>query len=207
VGHRRDLGLTDAIESNQESALSSLEVSATWLLLSYQLLFPTTQHIDNIFQRLQRTHLDLQQYQENMLSLQQQQQLLHELQHTRSQQSSSSLSHHHHHHQQQQQQQQESSSSQNETVKSFRSSPSFRDHSTNSGRPQDSSSDSEGSQGCASFVRADLQTTRRTGSSSASASSLPSSVASSQEFQGRWTGSEAESPAQSLVLESGFHLR
>jgi hypothetical protein len=59
--------------------LSSLEVSATWLLLSYQLLFPTTQHIDNIFQRLQRTHLDLQQYQENMLSLQQQQQLLHEL--------------------------------------------------------------------------------------------------------------------------------
>ena len=143
---------------------------------------------------------------------QQQQQQQHELRHTQSQQSSSSH------------QQHDSSISsgrvvkQNETLKSFNSSPSFRDYSKNmASRQEDSSSDSDSNQSCTSFVRADVHTTRRTDkeySSSASASlhsaslsSLPSSVASSQEFQGRWAGPEIESPTRSVLLESAFHLR
>ncbi len=80
----------------------------------------------------------------------------------------------------------------------------------------DSSSDSDNSnQGRSSFVRADVHTTRNTyqehGSvvlGSISASSLPSSVASSHEFDGHMTRLELfNSPIHSNVLESGIHLR
>jgi hypothetical protein len=179
---------------------------------------PSTCHTDDTQQLLQRTHLDLQQYQQKMLILQQQQQQQqHDLHYNRSQESASSQLH-----RRQQQQQQESSFSenpgkQNETLQSLRSLPSFRDYSKNTASRGDTSSDSDSSQSHTSFVRADVQTTRRTDKEcsssasaslhSASASSQPSSVASSLEFQGRWTSSEIESPTYPLVLESGIHLR
>jgi hypothetical protein len=179
--------------------------------------FSSKSHTDDTQQQLQRTHLDLQQRQQNMVILQQQHQQ-HDLHFSHSQQSASCQLHQ----RQQQQQQQETPFSenlgkQNETVQSFRSFPSFRDYSKNIAGREDSSSDSDSNQSHTSFVRADVQTTRRTDKEysssasaslhSASASSLPSSVASSQEFQGRWTSSEIESPTQPQALESGFHLR
>lgn len=209
-------GRTEGNDIHQDSSLSSLEVGAFYTVLFFCHLychFPTFCHANNFYQRLQRAHLDLQQHEQSVLIFQQQE---HELRHTRSQQSSSS-------HQQEHQQHDSSISSgrvgkQNETLKSFSSSPSFRDYSKNmAARQEDSSSDSDSNQSLTSFVRADVHTTRRTDkeySSSASASlhsasvsSLPSSVASSQEFQGRWAGPEAESPTRSVLLESAFHLR
>ena len=163
-----------------------------------------------MLQRLQRTHLDLQQQQQQFLILQHHQQL-NELQHLRSKHGLSN------HLQQQQQWPHESSMSEylgkHETIHSFRSSPSFRNHSSvNSARPDNSSSESDSDEGHGAFVRAAVHTTTRTekrnssmSSNSASASSLPSSVASSQEFQAN--GSENRPSTDPVHLESGFHLR
>ena len=163
-----------------------------------------------MLQRLQRTHLDLQQQQQQFLILQHHQQL-NELQHLRSKHGLSN------HLQQQQQWPHESSMSEylgkHETIHSFRSSPSFRNHSSvNSARPDNSSSESDSDEGHGAFVRAAVHTTIRTekrnssmSSNSASVSSLPSSVASSQEFQAN--GSENRPSTDPVHLESGFHLR
>ncbi len=75
-----------------------------------------------------------------------------------------------------------------------------------------SSSESDSDEGHGAFVRAAGHTTTRAekrnssmSSNSASALSLPSSVASSQEFQAN--GSENRPSTDPVPLESGFHRR
>lgn len=140
---------------------------------------------------------------------------MHELRHIDSEQSDSRHRHRHRHHTEQVSLIVEQFGKQDTSMKSPHFFPSFRDLSVNSARHRDSSSDSDNHQDSSAFLRATVHTTRRTDqdhSSSASlnsvsASSAPSSVASSQEFQGLRASSEIESPAQSLVFETGIQLR
>jgi hypothetical protein len=120
-----------------------------------------------------------------------------------------------HHHQQQQDHLSYHFEKQEKSIVSHHSSRPFRDLSVNSFGAGDSSSESDSNQDQTGFFRAVVHTTRRTEQEhsssvsrcSDSASSLVSSVASSQEVQVLRKSSDMPSPVQSIVLESGTHLR
>jgi hypothetical protein len=166
-------------------------------------------------QRLQRVHLHLQQNQQDDLLTQPMQhiQLLPNSDLSISLQSDSKKNHH------QQPLHQYSPSTSAERVGNREAAHSFHSsqspHTGTSARHQDSSSDSDFNDSVSSFLRGDVLTTSRSDKQhsrsslmhTASESSVTSSVASSQEFPGLLSASEAQFPAQSLSLESGYNLR